>query len=145
MTIEKETALIVAERGSESLPWIDRFRGETSEVVLVQQQKNESTAAFASRVRNRVAELEADGYSLTRAVIAGAGRMDKAVLQARSLVIRAIVGPMVRAGGGELVLDSTGPDRFSMQGLAMSVAEMLRGTGVALVPANEGSPLAAVA
>jgi hypothetical protein len=32
-----------------------------------------------------------------------------------------------------------------MQGLAMSVAEMLRGTGVALVPSNEGFPLAAVA
>jgi hypothetical protein len=141
----RETALVIAERGSDSLAWFERFSEQSAEVVLVQQQKNESAADFATRVRTRVEEIDAAGQSLTRAVIAGAGRMDKAVLQARSLVIRAVVGPMVRAGGGEVVLDSTGPDRFSMQGLAMSVAEMLRGTGVALVPSNEGFPLAAVA
>ena len=47
------------------------------------------------------------------------------------------MNPMVGAGHGNVVLASSTKDRISMMGLASTVASMIRGTGVQIVPAAQ--------
>lgn len=133
-------AMVIAERGSDWTRWVDRLRNDETDVCMIMQQDGETVSQLASRVRHRVEEL-AEGETLSRAVIVGGGRTDADAVSARSLTIRALVAPMVQAGGGEVVLASSYKDRFSMMGLASTVASMLHGTGVQVAPA----PLPAVA
>ncbi len=136
------TALVVAERGSDWTPWVEQFRRETPDVVVLMQEPDEKVAAFATRVGARVGELRLCGGRLENAVIVSGGRTDHDIVSARSASIRAIVSPMVEAAGGKLYLSSGGSDRFTMLGIATSVAPMVRGTGVRLLPVQE-VPLAA--
>lgn len=136
-------SIVVAERGSDWSGWAESFRQTCPEVVVVQQQKEESASAFAQRVRARVTELESSGQTLRDAVIVGGGRTDNEAMAARSLEIRALVSPMVRAGVGRMFLGSREQDKYSMLALASLVAEMVRGTGVSVAPANGALALAA--
>jgi hypothetical protein len=136
-------SMVVAERGSDWSSWAERFRKSCPEVVVMQQMRGETAADFVYRVRHRVTELDRAGHNLHEAAIVGGGRTDSDAMAARSLAIRALVAPMVRAGGGRVFLGSSHQDRFSMLALASTVAEMLRGTGVAVAPAGGAPTLAA--
>lgn len=136
-------SMVVAERGSEWSGWFAALKKACAEVILVQQERGESPSAFAQRVRTRVSELDQLGQTLREAVIVGGGRTDKDAIAARSLEIRALVSPMVRAGAGRVFLGSGGRDKYSMHALASLVGEMLRGTGVLVAPSNEAPALAA--
>jgi hypothetical protein len=136
-------SMVIAERGSEWSSWAEQLRKVCPEVVVMQQLKGETVATFAHRVRARVADLERAGRTLHEAAIVGGGRTDSDAMAARSLAIRALVSPMVRAGGGRVFLGNAGRDRYAMLGLASAAAEMLRGTGVAVAPAGAAPALAA--
>lgn len=141
----KNVAMVIAEKGSAWTPWVERFRAQCDDVIVVLQERGETVGDLATRVRAKVEELEELEVSLRDAVIVGGGRIDADAMSARSLAIRAVVSPMVRASGGQLLLDSKGPDRYSMMGLASTVASMLRGTGVLVAPADQVPALAGLA
>ncbi len=136
-------SIVVAERGSDWSGWAEALRARCPEVVVVQQLKGESPSDFAQRVRSRVTEIDGAGQTLQDAVIVGGGRTDKDAMAARSLEIRALVSPMVRAGAGHVYLGGRDQDKFSMLALASLVAEMLRGTGVSVAPTSGAPALAA--
>jgi hypothetical protein len=128
------TTLIVAERGSDWSRWADRFGADDEAVML--QDRGESLDRFAHRVRSRVTEMAAVDDGPQRVVIVG-GRAREGALAARSLMIRAVAHSMVRSGGGEVLLDNHGSDRFTMRALADTVGDMVRGSGVAVSHASE--------
>lgn len=136
-------AMVIAERGSDWESWVDQLRHDADDVCLIVQQPGESVSELATRVRQRVAALQ-PYETLSKAVVVSGGRVDQDAVAARSLAIRAIVAPMVRAGQGDVVLASNAKDRISMMGLASTVASMIRGTGVDIKPAAQ-RPLARVA
>lgn len=129
-------AMVIAERGSDWESWVDQLRREADDVCLIVQQPGETVAELAARVRQRVDALQ-PYEALGKAVVVSGGRVDQDAVAARSLAIRAIVAPMVRAGHGNVVLASNAKDRFSMMGLASTVASMIRGTGVDIQPAAQ--------
>lgn len=123
--------MVVAERGSAWDRWAECFGcDEATSPTLLLQEGAESAADFAQRVRSHVASLAAD-HVPQRVVLVG-GRAGDTMLSARSLIIRAIANGMLRRGGGELLLDDHDSDRFTMRALADTVADMLRGSGVAV-------------
>ncbi|MFW6050929.1 MAG: hypothetical protein ACODAU_07125 [Myxococcota bacterium] len=130
-TPNHRASLVVAERGS---AW-DRWVAGVSEPGVLLQEQGEAPAVFAQRVRSHVAELEARGQMPGRVVLVG-GRRREGALSARSLMIRAIAHGMVAGGGGELLLDGHGSDRFTMRALADTVSDMVRGSGLAVVHAQ---------
>jgi hypothetical protein len=136
-------AMVIAERGSDWESWIDQLRHDADDVCLIIQQPGESVSELALRVRHRVDALR-PYEKLSKVVVASGGRVDQDAVAARSLAIRAVVAPMVRAGHGDVVLASGAKDRISMMGLASTVASMIRGTGVDIQPAAQ-RPLARVA
>ncbi|MCB9627398.1 MAG: hypothetical protein H6725_08515 [Sandaracinaceae bacterium] len=129
-------AMVIAERGSDWESWVDQLRREADDVCLIVQQPGETVSELAARVRQRVDALQ-PYEALGKAVVVSGGRVDQDAVAARSLAIRAIVAPMVRAGHGNVVLASNAKDRFSMMGLASTVASMIRGTGVDIQPAAQ--------
>ena len=131
-------AMVIAERGSDWESWVDQLRHEADDVCLIVQQPGESVSELAARVRQRVAAIQ-PYETLSKAVLVSGGRVDQDAVAARSLAIRAIVAPMVRAGQGDVVLASNTKDRISMMGLASTVASMIRGTGVDIQPAAQRS------
>ncbi len=140
MSQSSTVSVVVAEHGSDWTPWLSRFRMAHAPVEVIAQEPEERLHDFAARVRSRVGELLRDAIRVKRAVIAGAGRSDREALASRSLSIRALASAMAEDGGGELLLDDAGADRFSMQALAFTVAEMVRGTGV-VVTADAAAPV----
>ena len=129
-------AMVIAERGSDWESWVDQLRREADDVCLIVQQPGETVSELATRVRQRVEAVQ-PYETLGKAVLVSGGRVDQDAVAARSLAIRAIVAPMVRAGQGNVVLASNAKDRFSMMGLASTVASMIRGTGVDIQPAAQ--------
>jgi len=125
-----DRAMIIAERGAPWAPWAERFRALGPDVVVVLQHVGEPIADLAARVRARLVELEAAGQAPQRAVLVGGGRVDRDALSARSLTLRAVASSMARTGGGSVVLDDAGADRYSMAALAATVSMLVRGTGV---------------
>lgn len=137
------TTLIVAERDSAWDRWTHRFGPDAGAEVLLQDH-GESPDRFAHRVRARVAQMADRDGAPTRAVLVG-GRVRDGALPARSLMIRAIAHGMARRGGGELLLDNHGSDRFTMRALADTVGDMVRGSGVAVSHASAEPQYARVA
>ncbi len=126
----KRVSLIAAEMGGYWAPWAERLGAGTPDVVQVVQQAGEKLSQFALRIRTRVAELGRQGIAVDQAVLVGGGRTDADALSARSLAIRAVAAEMARQGGGIVLLDDSGADRYSMAGLAATVAPLVYGTGV---------------
>jgi hypothetical protein len=126
----RPTSLIVAERSSDWAPWVDRFRADAPDVVVLLQEKGEKTNNFAMRVREKVRELASEDRTPEWAVLVGGGRTDQVALEARSLKLRAIATEMAKTGGGRVLLADAGPDRFSMAALASAVQMAVRGTSV---------------
>jgi hypothetical protein len=137
------TAIIVAELGSAFAPWVRTARSGGRDVVVLEQSAVETASEFARRVREGLEELEASGAVLEAGVLVGGGRTDESVLSSRSAVVRTLIGPMVQANSGELLLVGTGRDRFSMQGLAAITAELLRGANVRVRSASSDSAVQA--
>lgn len=130
-------SLVVAERGADWRPWAERFEAGTPGVVVVEQRPGEDLSRLASRVRDRLGQLEGAGREVTRAVIVGSGGRDASTLAARHSTIKAITAPMVAVGRGTLILDSQGPDRLTMAALAATVESMVRGSGVKIVATSD--------
>lgn len=124
--------LIVAERGSDAGRVRDVSRNSL-ESLVIEQDPAESIAAFALRVRAEATAMEREGQAATCVVVVGGGRADADTVSARSLMIRSLASTMLRASGGELVLESDGsPDRYTMAALAATTAEQLRGSNVGI-------------
>jgi len=144
-TDSRNSSIVVAEHGSRWAPWAERFRMDGPDVVVILQRRGESSAKLPLRVRGRPAELGREGRPPARAVVVGGGRTDADALSARSLTIRSIAAEMANNGGGTLMLDDAGADRFSMAALAATVAELTRGSGVVVAHAGATADLARVA
>lgn len=125
-----QTAILVAEHGSAFGPFVRWARAGGREVVVVEQGLAESPADLARRVRDTVEELETSGARVEAGFLLGGGRTDESVLSSRSSMVRTLIAPMVHVNDGDLVLVSSGRDRFSMQGLAAITGELLRGANV---------------
>ncbi len=127
---QRQTAIVVAERGSAWRRWVERFRVGTPDVVVFAQRDDEALLDLALRIRSDVQALQDEGISLSRAVIAGSDRVDPEAISARALTVKALVGPMVADGEGTVILDGTGPGATGMAALATTVAAQVEGTGV---------------
>lgn len=136
-TTGKHVSLIAAEKGAEWAPWVERFRTRAPDVAVVLQQVGEKLPEFAARIRARMGELEAEGVTVVQAVLASGGRTDPEALLARSVAIRAMAAAMARCGGGDVMLDDAGHDRYSMAALAATVTPLVSGTGVRVVHRRE--------
>jgi hypothetical protein len=139
----RATSLIVAERKSDWTPWVDRFKADAPDVVVLLQEKGEKTNDFAMRVRDKVRELVAEGRSPSWAVLVGGGRTDSQALESRSLKLRAIATEMAKGGGGRVLLSDAGADRYTMAALASAVQMSVRGTSVTVAHADRVSRAAA--
>ncbi|MCB9618703.1 MAG: hypothetical protein H6724_04520 [Sandaracinus sp.] len=128
-------SLVVAELGSPWESWVERFATGTPDVLVVVQEPGESVDRWAMRVRSQVAGLEAQNACLARAVVV-AGPPTAQTLSARSLAIKALVGPMVASGEGTVILDGNTADRFGMMALAQTVEMQVAGTGVTVRAAS---------
>ena len=132
------TAVIVCERGADWAPWVERFRRDCDDVVVVSQRGRESSSQLVARVRDTLAELDAvDGRTVKAAllgggVLVGGGVLGAETLGARSSIIRALVSRVAAGGGGTLYLGAHGGggDGTSMAALAATVRELVRGAGV---------------
>lgn len=132
------TALLVAERDSDWSGWVEPLREEAHDVVVVLQNRGETSAELATRVRERVQELRDKGEIAAAALVGGAS-WDETTLSARALMVRAIVTQMVSSGGGRVYLDGggrSGRGRHAMAALASVVDEQLGQTGVDVVTAS---------
>jgi hypothetical protein len=135
MSTEGKLALLVAERDGEWSGWVEPLRADAGDVVVVVQRRGESAGEFATRVRERVQALRSEG-EIGAAALVGGATWDDATLSARALMIRAIVTPMVSAGGGRVFLDGgarSGRGRHAMAALAAVVEDQLGRTGVDVV------------
>lgn len=131
-------AVLVAERDGDWSGWVDPLREECDDVVVVVQRRGESASELATRVRERVQKLQLEGDIGAAALIGGA-TWDDATLSARALMVRAIVTPMVSAGGGRVYLDGGARSRrgrHAMAALAAVVEDQLARTGVDVVTAT---------
>lgn len=133
MNGKKRTAVLVAERDGDWNEWVESLRDEAEDIAVVLQRMGESPSAFATRVRERVQSLRAEGELVAAALVGGDG-WDAEILSARSLMIRAIVAEMVPANRGQLFLDAgstSGRGRYAMQALASVVEDQIpAGVGV---------------
>ncbi len=137
------TSLIVAERNSDWTPWVDRFKADAPDVVVILQEKDEKTNDFAVRVRDKVRELVAEERAPSWATLVGGGRTDSQVLESRSLMLRAIASEMAKGPGGRVLLSDAGADRYTMAALASAVQMSVRGTSVTVAHADRVSRAAA--
>jgi len=125
----KKTAVLVAERGGEWSEWVEPLRDEVDDIAIVLQRSGETPSELATRVRERVGELQLEG-ELVAAALVGGDRWDPDTLSARSLMIRAIVSQMVPSSRGRLFLDGgerVGRGRHAMQALAAVVEDQVGG------------------
>jgi hypothetical protein len=143
--IRNRQALVIGELDSNWTPWAQSLRTEGFEVTTVLQDVDEGASAFAVRVRRCLTELERSGEAVGRLVLAGGGRVGSDFLSARSLMIRATAATMARTGGGEVLLEGHGRDRYGMQALATTVSGMVQGTGVRVEAASAPAQFAEVA
>lgn len=127
---QRQTAIVVAERGSAWRRWVERFRVGTPDVVVFAQADDEALLDLALRIRSDVQALQDEGIALSRAVVAGGDRVDPEAISARALTVKALVGPMVAEGEGTVILDGTGSGAMGMAALATTVAAQIQGTGV---------------
>lgn len=134
MQTTQSIEVVVAELGADWSSYARHVGVNDAELVVIEQAERETATELARRVRTCVDSLETEGKVVDSAVLVGGGRTDNDVLAARSLALRAIVSPMVRNGRGQVLLHANGRDRHSMKGLATMVAEMIRGSGVDVVP-----------
>lgn len=141
MSRTKKTAVLVAERGGEWSEWVEPLREDVDEFAIVLQRQGESPSELATRVRERVAELQLEG-ELVAAALVGGDRWDPDTLSARSLMIRAMVSQMVPTGRGRLFLDGgerAGRGRHAMQALAAVVEDQVGG-GIAVSTQSPNVP-----
>lgn len=140
MSSRKRTAVLVAERDGDWSKWVESLRGDADDIAIVLQRMGESPSELATRVRQRVQELQLGG-DLVAAALVGGDRWDAETLSARSLMIRAIVNQMVASGRGQLFLDAgthAGRSRHAMQALASVVEDQILDTGVEVLTAAAG-------
>ncbi len=136
-------SIVVAEAGAEYTSWVDVLRSEGHDVVVLRQRDDETLAEMAARVSARVRGVAELGAQLEKAVICGGNAGAKDTLSARTTTTRALLTAMVPRSRGQLVLSGARHDRFAMLGLASTLAEMVRGSGVSVQPAEAAVPMAA--
>ena len=127
MTINPQIGLLVAERDADWSEWIESLRDEVQDIAIVLQRLGETPSELATRVRARVAELGEKGELISAALVGGEC-WDPDTLNARSLMIRAIVSHMTGTEEAKLYLDAgdrEGRSRHAMQALASVVCEQI--------------------
>lgn len=125
-------SLVIAERGSDWAPWVDKLWSSSPHVVALVQKPGEGLADFGLRVRERL-ELHKDRAELIeRAVLIGSSDTGPETIASRSVLVRALAGTMVRAGGGTIWLDggNSTRSRVAMTALATTTNDQLRRSGV---------------
>ena len=132
--------IVVGEKGSDWTTWVERYQQAGHEVLVVLQEPEESVQALSGRLRLRLRALLEHGRTVREAVLVSGQRRDARALEARSNVIRHMVGAMTERGEGRIWLD--GKDRFGTLALATTVAPLIRGTGVSIRPAGRDALVA---
>lgn len=99
--------LLVVEQGAGGFDTVATPDG-SEETTVVAEGPGDSILELPFRVTRRLALLERNGHSVSRAVLLAADRHDKQSVASRGLVARALIAHMTAAGGGELVLAGDG-------------------------------------
>ncbi|MCA9529440.1 MAG: hypothetical protein KC543_04835 [Myxococcales bacterium] len=133
----QDTAVVIAERGASWVDWFDRLSARGDHVVLLVQEPDEPAGAFARRVRERFGRDDLREWPPSAAVLVSGGRVDSAVIAARSALTRTIASAMSGVGRGEMLFADSGPDRYCMLALAAAVADQVQGSGVKVTPSAE--------
>ncbi|MEM6960830.1 MAG: hypothetical protein AAF355_04605 [Myxococcota bacterium] len=122
--------MLVAERGAvwQSSEASERLPKEPGAYCV--QGEGESSAEFASRVRQRLAYVDRSHPPLANLLILGGEDREPAVWAARASMIQAFVSTREGRGSSEVLLAPHPSDRHSMRAIANSVCESVRGTGV---------------
>lgn len=124
--------LIIAERGA-SRDRIRELSAISGPIRLVEQGPEEPFRTFADRVQLEAGALADRGVLVTRVNLLAAGRAPNDTVSLRSLLVRGLASSMAKRAGGFIRLESAGgPGRFHLRSLALTMDEMLRGTGVAV-------------
>ena len=130
MSSQPKIGLLVAERDSDWSEWIEPLRGEVHDIAIVLQRMGETPSELATRVRARVAEL-GDKGDVVAAALVGGECWDSDTLNARSLMIRAVLSHMMGSSVTPTLYldagDKTGRSRHAMQALASVVSEQIGG------------------
>ena len=134
MSRQSKIGLLVAERDADWSEWIEPLRGEVHDIAIVLQRMGETPSELATRVRARVSELAGKGEVVAAALVVGEC-WDSDTLNARSLMIRAVLSHMMGSEAPTLYLDAgekAGRSRHAMQALASVVSEQI-GNAVEIV------------
>lgn len=121
-----EVTLVVMETGSAWPIWAERRLPATSTRVIV-QQPDESPAALASRVVDRVEGLVARGHVFGSTIVACGERADSAVMRMRSEVARSILSAYAAGGSAGRVVFAAGQrsNGHARHALAALVGDLL--------------------
>lgn len=145
MSRQNKIGLLVAERDADWSEWIEPLRGEVHDIAIVLQRMGETPSELATRVRARVAELAGKGEVVAAALVGGEC-WDSDTLNARSLMIRAVLSHMMGSEQAPTLYldagDKAGRSRHAMQALASVVSEQI-GNAVQIVTTHGPSAVPA--
>lgn len=139
----KPVRILVSELGARAGRWAEAFDDGSRPMLHLTQQPAENMADFALRVREAVEALAEADRIPERVALVGGGLKDADTAVARQFILRVLLTPMVRQGGGSLTLVAEGPERLAMQSLAATAGQMTRGTGVSLAVSTSDAAIAA--
>jgi len=140
-------SIIVAEHGSEWLPWAQALRGVHSTIVIAQSAA-EDDDTFALRVSDRLRHLESKGMVVEHAAFVGSERSDHKARAQRSAILRRLSSLLALEGRkARLYLDAatrTGQRSLRlMRALGWAIADLSRGSGLSVSLGQGGELLAA--
>lgn len=139
----KPVRILVSELGARADRWEDAWNDGDRPVLHLMQQPAENMGDFALRVREAMEALAEANRLPERVAIVGGGLTDADTNTARQFILRVLLTPMVRQGGGSATLVAEGRERLAMQSLAVTAGLMTRGTGVSLGVSTSDAAIAA--
>lgn len=143
-TATQRVTLILLERSSDSLPWLEQQGssnahsddvGGSTDVIVLSQLDSEGPAEFATRAAARLARVDRR-VLIERAVLACSARADDTSLSARARMAQVLLAVMGSASSAELTLAGPWrtPDALRLQLLALAgtLLDELRSPNVAV-------------
>ena len=130
-------SLVIAEYGSNWLPWARKLRGDKDQVVVLVQDSEEAPAAFAHRVLDRMRRLRKDGMQVVEAAVVGSEACTSAHKHQRTKILRKLTAMLSSSGNAaHLYLDPCAaehrPSHHLMRALAWALTDMTRGSGLSI-------------
>lgn len=129
----KPSALVVMERGSN---WPSRLHRNTAGCVALTQARSELHSELLRRTCDRVRAIERTGQPVALAVLSCNDDATDATLEERGPLARALLGAVLHAEKGRLLLvgrlTASSSLRDALLGLAGTLCEAIAGTSVSV-------------